>query len=97
MCTFTFYVPTSLYPDFSPLFFHVLRSVGNALRRRKRERASSRMGNVLDGREQISLMDIDQKLSRPLLRVATITRVLTLPGLVPAEGLKSEMRGEGVH
>ena len=46
------------------------------------------MGNVLDGREQISLMDIDPKLSRPLLRVATITRVLTLPGLVPAEGLK---------
>ena len=47
------------------------------------------MGNVLDGREQISLMDIDPKLSRPLLRVATITRVLTLPGLVPAEGLKT--------
>ena len=55
------------------------------------ERASSegRMGNVLDGREQISLMDIDPKLSRPLLRVATITRVLTLPGLVPAKGLKT--------
>ena len=45
---------------------------------------------MLDGREQISLMDIDPKLSRPLLRVATITRVLTLPGLVPAEGLKTE-------
>ena len=60
------------------------------------ERVASRegrMGNVLDGREQISLMDIDPKLSRPLLRVATITRVLTLPGLVPAEGLKTEMRG----
>ena len=43
------------------------------------------MGNVLDGREQISLMDIDPKLSRPLLRVATITRVLTLPGSVPTK------------
>ena len=44
---------------------------------------------MLDGREQISLMDIDPKLSRPLLRVATITRVLTLPGLVPAKGLRT--------
>ena len=44
---------------------------------------------MLDGREQISLMDIDPKLSRPLLRVATITRVLTLPGLVPAKGPKT--------
>ena len=48
---------------------------------------------MLDGREQISLMDIDPKLSRPLLRVATITRVLTLPGLVPVEGLITGMRG----
>ena len=64
---------------------YTLRRRRRGRRRRSREngeRSSSR------SREQISLMDIDPKLSRPLLRVATITRVLTLPGLVPAKGPK---------
>ena len=76
MCTFTFYVPTS-HPDLVP-FFPCLAFGGETHLEDGRERG--RMGNVLDSREQISLMDIDPKLSRPLLRVATITRVLTLPG-----------------
>jgi hypothetical protein len=45
-------------------------AAGGKRRRRRRENGEC-------CREQISLMDIDPKLSRPLLRVATITRRLT--------------------